>query len=212
MQQGSAPKPVQDIARNDKNVGSQPEQSKTTAAKKDKSQKRGFIEAWAHGIKVGTTTAKIAAKVAYEKGRVTPASEQEKPPTTQSVPSQYNTFTEPQTMALANSQQGGNQPYLPQAPRLYLDLESPDANRNQTYTRSLPVHIDPPDKDSGSPYLGNGSIGGVMLSQRPLSYDPQTPHIGETFLNDEESTKGHNGSVSHFFLLNSTVGGLTMCS
>ena len=200
--QGKVPKPVQDIAWNDKDVGSQPGQTKTTTVKKRKPQKRGLMEAFAHGLKVAIPTATQAAKLAYEQGRVKQASEQEKPPTVQSVPSQHNTFTESQVTALAISQQGETQPYSPQAPRLYLDFESPDASRNQSYTRSLPVHIDPLNKGSGSPYLGNGSTGGVMLSQKPLSHDPQTPHMGETFLIDEESTKGHNESVSPFALLN----------
>jgi hypothetical protein len=204
MPEGRAPEPVQDIAKNDKNVESQPGQSKPTAVKKRKPQKRGLMEACAHGLKIGTSTAVLAAKVAYGQGRTKQASEQERSPTALSVSSQHNALTKPQTTALENPQQGGTQPSF--------DTKSPDANRNQSSTQSPPIHVAPVNKSSAASHLENGSIVGAMLLRKPLSHDPQNPHSGETVPNDKESTKRHSESVSPYVPLKSTVGGLTTCS
>jgi hypothetical protein len=206
-QNGEPPTPRKDIAQSDENIGSQPGQSKPKAVGQHRMQKRGLMEAARHGIKVGTSAALHAARVAYEQGRVKQTSDQEKPLPSQSGPSQHNTSTTQQITGLANAQHGGIQPYLSQAPQLSLSFESPDTSRNQDYTRFPPAQTHPLDRGFGSPYLDDGSVG-VAMPQNTLSHDLQT-HKGETFLNDEESTKGHNESVSPYVPLYSTLGGLT---
>jgi hypothetical protein len=191
-----------------------------------KVKKVGFLEAVGHGLKIAIPTAKQAAKEAYGQGRNNQASRQNELSDVSSGPSQHNTFTGDQLAALQNEPRRATQYNFPLAPsgRLHLDFESeheaksaartgslpahvglPNEGlapleedvRNQNRTLSPPVHITPLENASAITHPRYESPGKPPVPPRKqLPYEPLSPRIEGTFLEDGDSLQEHKEPVS----------------